>query len=524
MKDFDLSHLGEYKRVWRREADRLMPVLQHRTERPKSFCKVVWDSTKCQSVDVRPVASAAELSTRKWKTGDSFILDFGEHHVGFLSFDMRIENNYCDSPVSLKILAAELPYELEYDAAKFHGTLSQAWVQEDCFKTDELPACVKLPRRYALRYLLVQVLACPKTMVFDSIEFDTVSSRNYLVPPPKGLDALDAAIWTTGCRTLRDCMQLSLEDGPKRDRRLWLGDLFLEAKTNAVTYRNWSIVEHCVNLLAANCKANGMISACAYENPNIASHLYLPDYAMIFPALLMEHTERAGDALATEFYDLALHQVRLCRTLFDANARIIPSNEYWFFIDHEPTLDKNTPEACVLLYSLDNMARLAERFGMDDDAAWCRCEYSAIANTLREKAWDAERGVLVSGDSRQVSEASQCWGVLSGLLSSAEGLSAIEYALKSRDAVHAHTPFLKHFVLEAIWKCGGREKVRGMIRDYWGRMIALGADTFWEAFRAEDNDISPYSDPFLSSACHAWSCTPCVFLAEDFSEGVHNYK
>ena len=514
MTEFDLSRLEEFKAVWRKEADRLMPVLQHKTEKPKQFCQVVWDDTKCQGIDARPIASADELSSRTWKTGDSFILDFGEHHVGFLSFEMYIENNYCDSPTSLRILAAELPYELTYDASKFHGTLSQGWIQEEFFKTDELPATVKLPRRYAFRYLLVQVGACPGKLVFDSIECDSISSRNYLVPPPNGLDALDSAIWTAGCRTLRDCMQLSLEDGPKRDRRLWLGDLFLEAKTNAVTYKNWSIVEHCVYLLAANCKDNGMIAACAFENPNIVNLCYLPDYAMIFPALLVEHTERAGDSLAKEFYDLALHQVRLCRTLFDDNGRIIPSDEYWFFIDHEPTLDKNTPEACVMLYSLDNMARLAKHFGKVEDAEWCRQEFAALAKVLREKAWDAEKGVLLSGDERQISEASQCWGILSGLLTPAEGFNAINYALNSKDAVHAHTPFLKHFVLEAIWRCGGHETVRTMIRDYWGRMISLGADTFWEAYRIDDNDISPYKDPFLSSACHAWSCTPCIFMAD----------
>ena len=515
MTDINLEDLLANREEWRAEAYRLRPLLQHVKAKPLCFCRIEKDATKCEGVAAVPVASASELPQRKWKTGDRFILDFGEHHVGFLSFDMHIDNDYCDSPVSLRILAAELPYELEYDASKFHGALSQAWIQEEYFKKDELPACVSLPRRYAMRYLLVEVVATPGKLVFDSIAFDTVSSENHLVPPPKGLDDLDAAIWTASCRTLRDCMQISLEDGPKRDRRLWLGDLYLEAKANAVTYRNWQIVEHCVYLLAANTKDNGMIAACAFENPSIKNLCYLPDYAMIFTALLLEHSERAGDALAKEFYLLALQQVKLCLTLFDGDGRIIPSDEYWFFIDHEPTLDKNTPEACVMLFSLRNMQRLSEMLGMADDAKWCREQYDTLAKTLREKAWDAEKGVLVSGDKRQVSEASQCWGVLSGLLSADEGLRAIECAINQADAVHAHTPFLKHFVLEAIWKCGGKETVRRMIREYWGRMIALGADTFWEAYRIDDNDISPYGDPILSSACHAWSCTPCIFMADE---------
>jgi hypothetical protein len=33
------------------------------------------------------------------------------------------------------------------------------------------------------------------------------------------------------------------EDGPKRDRRLWLGDLRLEALANYETYRNFDLVK-----------------------------------------------------------------------------------------------------------------------------------------------------------------------------------------------------------------------------------------------------------------------------------------
>ena len=61
--------------------------------------------------------------------------------------------------------------------------------------------------------------------------------------------------------------------------------------------------------------------------------------------------------------------------------------------------------------------------------------------------------------------------------------------------------------------CGEEEKARKLIDDYWGGMIRLGADTFWEVF--DPSGTAPvvlYGDIYLVSACHAWSCTPCFFL------------
>jgi hypothetical protein len=50
------------------------------------------------------------------------------------------------------------------------------------------------------------------------------------------------AIDNVAVLTLQNCMQEVFEDGPKRDRRLWLGDLRLQALVNDVTFATtiWS--------------------------------------------------------------------------------------------------------------------------------------------------------------------------------------------------------------------------------------------------------------------------------------------
>ena len=46
-------------------------------------------------------------------------------------------------------------------------------------------------------------------------------------------------------------MQTVFEDGPKRDRRLWMGDLRIQALTNYQTYKKSSLVKACLYLFAA---------------------------------------------------------------------------------------------------------------------------------------------------------------------------------------------------------------------------------------------------------------------------------
>lgn len=51
------------------------------------------------------------------------------------------------------------------------------------------------------------------------------------------------------------------------------------------------------------------------------------------------------------------------------------------------------------------------------------------------------------------------------------------------------------------------------VEDYWGGMVRLGADTFWEYYVPDNHLFSSYNGyTLLNSYCHAWSCTPIYFI------------
>ena len=56
------------------------------------------------------------------------------------------------------------------------------------------------------------------------------------------------------------------------------------------------------------------------------------------------------------------------------------------------------------------------------------------------------------------------------------------------------------------------DEAAAYIKNYWGGMVKLGADTFYEVYVPGDPDFSPYGDRMINSMCHAWSCTPSYFI------------
>ena len=80
------------------------------------------------------------------------------------------------------------------------------------------------------------------------------------------------------------------------------------------------------------------------------------------------------------------------------------------------------------------------------------------------------------------------------------------------EAVRPNTPYLHHYMLEAMVTCGMQQEALRLIEEYWGGMVKAGADTFWEAYDPKNSLFSPYGDIHSNSFCHAWSCTPAYFL------------
>lgn len=174
------------------------------------------------------------------------ILDFGDHCVGRVSLSIRSVGSPPDAPVKLKLSFGETLEEVQRPFESYHGELSSSWLQEELLTLDVLPSTLELKRRFAFRFAKIEVIdTSPKYHIWLSLTCKTESSAD-----PDAFKSLETEdellkkIDLVAQKTLAQCMQEVFEDGPKRDRRLWLGDLRLQALANYKTFHATELVKN----------------------------------------------------------------------------------------------------------------------------------------------------------------------------------------------------------------------------------------------------------------------------------------
>ena len=466
-------------------------------------------------------AEDAGIAPTIFATGDSFILDFGEHCVGYLSFRLRHHTMYLDAPVRLRLRFAEIPFELWRGYETYHGWLCASWLQEEIITLDE-PGIVRLPRRYTFRYLEVKVIATPQDVMLTDFSVRRVTSAdwNRFEPLPAGTDEELVKIDAVAARTLADCMQSAYEDGPKRDRRLWSGDLRLQALTDYYLFKNDSLARRCLYLFAACEEPGKYLPGCLYQKPAVFydEGQGISDYALIFTVSLCDYFEHTGDEnTARELFPTAMRQLEFALSLLDENGIITFPGGWSHFIDWAAGIEYTTPCHGVLLYALKRMTALAAALGEEDLAKRWQASLEKGRADARKHLFDPAKGYFCNVyDNHQYSVHAQVWMILGGALTGQEGIDALRAALEDPDSLKPVTPYMHHYVVDAMVTLGLMEDALALLKSYWGGMIEKGADTFWELYVPTDSSVSSMDDPLINSFCHAWSCSPAYFIRKYF--------
>ncbi len=455
--------------------------------------------------------SPVEYSREPMATGDSLLLDFGNHQTGYLNLKLGFTGSHPDAPVWMRIRFAERLQELEEKVEEYQGWISKGWIQSEELHVDMLPAVIDLPRRYAFRYVFIEILDVSSkfnVVIEDAVCTAVSSADDSRLLPFKGF-AEDKALDEVACRTLHECMQTVFEDGPKRDRRLWIGDLRLQALANYETYQQNDLVKACLYLFAGTTWDNGRVSAAIFLEPEIeADDTAMFDYSLFFIATLRDYLKATDDKeTAFELYPTALLQWKLAKEYFDENGLIRDSDVLgWCFADWNLALNKQASAQGIYLYCTKALIELTELLGKD--TVVFAADYEEKKEAALKHLWDEKKQLFISGDKNQISYASQVWMVLGGAMDG-RVFDALE---KAEDVQGMVTPYMYHHYVDALYCAGYKEKALETLRNYWGGMVLEGADTFWEMYNPENPKESPYGGSIVNSFCHAWSCAPAYFL------------
>ncbi len=447
--------------------------------------------------------------------GDSVLLDLGEHAVGHFSFTFNRVNIFVDSPVRLNIKFGEDIREINDDFSQYNGTLSNTWLQEEIINLD-FPQNITMPRRYACRFIKITVERTTRPIRLSDFSFKASTSADISVlKPANTTDDLLKKIDRVATNTLKECMQTFFEDGPKRDRRLWIGDLRLEALTNYYTFKNTDIVKRCLYLFAAGeCNNIGFLPSFVYETPYYHSGAtHIEDYALLYVVSVCDYYEHTGDIdVLNDLLEICKSQLESFSATLNENL-ITTKQDGWFaFIDWCPGLECLTALQGVYLYTLERFSDVLKTIGDKDYQ-----KYSALISKIRSACktlfYDKNANAFINDyDNKQLSVHSQVWMILGGVIEGEEAKKLLLYCLHNKNFKQPVTPYMRHYVIEAMLKLQMKAEAIQYLKTFWGGMVEIGVDTFWEAYIPNDLEFSPYNDRMINSLCHAWSCTPSYFI------------
>lgn len=529
--DFQVNRNVQFERngALLAKAEQLKPTLKRTPIQPQRLVRIIADSQNVYGYraepDQRDVHRLPEYHLGK---GERLVLDFGDHQVGHFKINIKSVGSPMDAPLFLHLKFAELPVELAENSADYQGALSKSWLQDEYVHLDTLPQELNLPRRYACRYVMLEVLdTSPKWKASFSNPIFTAESAVDLtqVAPANTGDAQLDQIDRIGLKTLQDCMQQVFEDGPKRDRRLWLGDLRLQALANYATFDNQALVKRCLYLFGALPATDGRVTTNVFTfTKPIPDDSFFFDYGLFFISTLFDYEQQYHDqTVLTDLYTVAKRELDAALTTVGTDDLVHLGDQWFVFIDWNMDFDRATAAQAVLIYALKQMVRLARQ--MDDQASVD--QYQALVTRLVKAAkaqlFDDEQGLFVSGPKREVNVASQVWMALAHVLPEQENQQLMDRTLTKLFPVHnVATPYMYHHIVAALFETNHYDAAVQLMKDYWGKMVDYGADTFWEAFDPNDSQASPYGSLAINSFCHAWSCTPVYLIRKYITKTYHD--
>lgn len=470
--------------------------------------------------ECRPVLSATDRQVacgKLLREGERGVLDFGTHVTGYATIRLHAVGAPPDAPALLRVRFCERAGEMDEDISSYHGWIGKGWIQEEIIRLDVFPAVHVFQRRYAFRYICVDVLSLSQkyAVVLENATAHCVTSAPEQIPLCGGTEE-ERAIDAVALRTLSECMQYEFEDGPKRDRRLWLGDLRLQALANYETFGHNSLVKRCLYLFAGTADADGRLSQCVFTVPSpVPDDASMYDYSLLFIPTLLDYYAATGDReTAEELLPLAKRQILLASERFGNGVMRDSDRLGWCFLDWSLELNKQAGAQAVYIYAEKALADLAEMLG--ENVSAYRTDAEKKSSAALNAFYDQGSGLFVSGEGRQISYATNVWCVLAGILPKEENARLLGRLRERKDAVQPVTPYMMHHYVQALADSGLMEEARETMRSYWGGMVRAGADTFWELYDPEDPEASPYGGKAVNSYCHAWSCTPAYFLRKYF--------
>lgn len=320
--------------------------------------------------------------------------------------------------------------------------------------------------------------------------------------------------------TVRLNMHSHFEDCPWREQKLYPGDLYVEALACYYQLGDYDYVAKCLRQLAASrLDKDGWIPSAGPGYP--ASTGFIIEFPLFYVLDLRDHHLFSGDRQTlAELYPVAVAQIRPYLKMMKGGLIDIgraDSFENWCFINWNTIVKRGRCAAVNFLFAraLAAAREMAGWLGRAEDEAWLRGLLHRLKPALAAAFWDRRRGIFRDACDRgrpvrHFSTETNTLAVLSGALNAHQSSRVLNALEGGRLPVATPTAYYNAFTAEALFRHGRAAAALALIRNYWGAMLARGADAFWEIFLPSTPPGS--QPPKFVSLCHGFSGGPAYLL------------
>lgn len=386
------------------------------------------------------------LSTRDGRRG-AVLLDFGKELCGGIELAAPIRGS--QKAMKVRVCLGESVSEALSDVNADGATATNEHSLRDF--TVDMPWLGTLEVgnsgfRFAFVELLEPEAELPLRAVRGVLRYRDLPYLGSFVSDDKRLND----IWTTGAYTVHLNMQNYLWDGVKRDRLVWVGDLHPEVMTIANVFGNYDVVKKSLDFARETSPLPGWMNGIAA-------------YSMWWVIIHRDLCLYSGDT------DYLKQQLDYMGRLVDCFADGLDGDKENYggaqrLLDW-PTSDKpdviHSGYQSLLVMTMEAVGQIAE--------------------------WTGDAGLKAKGD-RLLKKIRRhnpptCGAKQSAALAILAGTARDRSA--EREAILAggasgFSTFYGYYMLEALAAEGAHAEATDILSDYWGRMLDLGATTFWE--------------------------------------------
>lgn len=345
----------------------------------------------------------------------------------------------------------------------------------------------------------------------EEISIKAIAGTNNILSLPakytyQGPDSRIAEIFNVAKRTVDLCSGSGyIWDGVKRDRLVWIGDLYPEILSLTTMYGSLDVIENSLNFERVRPKIDGkwLCSLCTYN--------------LWWVACVAEYYLRMGDKVkdfTLSQMDFVKENIDIFAQLIDRNGNFTCPDDMEFFVDwptHD-TQDLYVGSKLIGVFAMKKAKLLLDKLGMDSSKA-----QQIIDNLLKGDFTVKEKKQVIALKYFALGE-----------------ISDEEYEKIIEGGTKGLSTFMSYFILTTV---ASRDKdlAIDMMKEYYGAMLDKGATTFWEDFDMDwvhgSGRIDEYPKPeekdihgdfgkycykgFRHSLCHAWSSGVITFIQEN---------